>query len=50
MSEDPEIGVVVLLSYDNVVLFHSCLAAFFSNTPFADNEGYIALAQKYNLV
>jgi hypothetical protein len=49
MSEDPENGMVVLLAYDNVVLFHSCLAAFFRGATFADNEGYATLAEKYHV-
>lgn len=47
MTEDPSIGMVVLLSYDNLIHFHSCLSAMFGGNSIEDNIGYITLLQKF---
>jgi hypothetical protein len=49
LSEDPSVGLVVLMAYDNLAMFHACLATHFdplSDVALADNEFYVALVKK----
>jgi hypothetical protein len=49
LSEDPSIGLVVLMAYDNLAMFHACLATHFDpflDVALADNEFYVALVNK----
>jgi hypothetical protein len=46
-SEDPEIGLAVLFSYDYLTLFHPCLSHFFKHhTLSRENPQYIGLYNK----
>jgi len=50
LSEEPDLGQVILFSYDYLSLFHPCLACFFVEPEnFTEtNEFYIALTKKLN--
>lgn len=46
-SEDPEIGLAVLFSYDYLTLFHPCISHFFKHTSLSrENPQYITLYTK----
>jgi hypothetical protein len=48
LSENTEIGIAVLFSYDYFALFHLCLVDFFNSneTITSDNENYVKLYKK----
>ena len=51
LSDDPETGLAVLMAYDNLPMFHACMAQHFSpeGGAFEDNGAYAALARKMAL-
>jgi hypothetical protein len=46
-STDPEIGLVVLFSYDSLMYFHSCLCCFFRGESVETNIEYMVLKDKF---
>lgn len=47
ISEDMNIGLAILFSYDYLHLFHRCLIAYFSDNSFSEtNPHVVALAKK----
>uniref|UniRef100_A0A6C0I400 Uncharacterized protein n=1 Tax=viral metagenome TaxID=1070528 RepID=A0A6C0I400_9ZZZZ len=46
ISEDKNIGLAVLLSYDYLQLFHKCLVDFYCNSFSEENIHYIGLMKK----
>lgn len=49
LSEDTELGMVILMAYDNLPHFHDCLCALFSNKSVETSAGYIELTRKFSL-
>jgi len=46
MSEDPEIGIAILFSYDYMQRFHQCLIEFFQGRWSKDSESYRELVKQ----
>ena len=46
MSEDPEIGIAILFSYDYMQRFHQCLVEFFQGRWSKDSESYRELTKQ----
>lgn len=49
MSVSPDIGIVVLFSFDTLHVFHLCLSHYllFPNEPLTDNEYWIKLHKRF---